>query len=325
MENLKKNGINSIIILKDNKTIFKNKNVVKKKKNKIDDIYDFKNTNYHPYYKNTKLHSIQSITKSVTSLLFGLAIERGDLKSNIDNDYIRKYFKEYDHYFQDDKLKKKIKIKHLFTMKSGIYVSKKITNFDNPNHIFHLMEKSDDWVDFILSIKVTKTPGTFFEYKDFDPILLSYIFKNITNYNLDEYAKKYFFPKLKIKSFFWRKTKNKLSDTMGGLYLSIESLLKIGKLIMNKGKYNGKQLIHLNWFNKSIKNYSRAKPLKFWGYDYGYGYYFWSIEDAIFCWGVKGQYIFILPKRNIIAVIFQWNNKNEIFPVEFYKKYLLKI
>ncbi len=80
LNNLKKNGINSVIILKDNKVIFKNKNVIKKKKNKIDDIYDFRNTNYHPYYKNTKLHSIQSISKSVTSLLYGLAIQLGGFK-----------------------------------------------------------------------------------------------------------------------------------------------------------------------------------------------------------------------------------------------------
>ncbi len=208
-------------------------------------------------------------------------------------------------------------------MKSGIDVSKKITNFDNPNHIFHLMEKSENWVDFILNIKVTKKPGTYFEYKDFDPILLSYIFLKITNHNLDDYAKKYLFPALKIKSFFWRKTSEGLSDTMGGLYLSIESLLKIGKLILTKGKYINKQLINLKWFNKSIKNY-RSKG-KYWGYDYGYGYYFWSFENAIFCWGINGQYIFILPERNIIAVIFQWNNKNEIYPVEFYKKYLLHL
>ncbi len=83
-----------------------------------------------------------------------------------------------------------------------------------------------------------------------------------------------------------------------------------------------KQLINLKWFNKSIKNY-KSKG-KYWGFDYGYGYYFWLFEDAIFCWGIKGQYIFILPKKDIIAVIFQLNNNNEIFPVEFYKKYLLK-
>jgi len=323
MNYLKKNGINSVIILKDNKLIFKNKNVVKKKKNKIKDIYDFGNNDYHPYYKNTKLHTVQSISKSMTSLIYGLAIERGDLKSNIDNDYIRKYFKEFDDCFKKDKFKKEIKIKHLFTMTSGIEVSKKVTNFDSPNHIFHLMEKSENWVEFILNIKVAKKPGIYFEYKDFDPILLSYIFKKITNYNLDDYAKKYLFSYLKIKSFFWRKTSEGLSDSMGGLYLSIESLLKIGKLIMNKGKYNNKQLINLKWFNKSIKNY-KSKG-KYWGHDYGYGYYFWLFEDAIFCWGIKGQYIFILPKKNIIAVIFQWNNKNEIFPVEFYKKYLLKL
>ena len=205
-------------------------------------------------------------------------------------------------------------------MKSGIEVSKKIKDINNKDHIFHQMEKSNDWVDFILNLKVTKKPGTYFEYKDFDPILLSYIFKKITNLNLDEYAEKYFFPKLKIKSFYWRKTKNNLSDTMGGLYLSIESLLKIGKLIMNKGIYDGKQLISLNWFNKSIKNY---KPKgKYWGYDYGYGYYFWIIHDAIFCWGIKGQYIFVLPKQKIIGVVFQWENKNEVYPPKFYKKYL---
>jgi CubicO group peptidase (beta-lactamase class C family) len=279
---------------------------------------------YHPYYKNTKLHSIQSISKSITSLLFGVAIQLGDIKKNIDRDLIRKYFTKYDHYFVKDKWKSKIKIKHLFTMTSGINVSKKILDQSNPKHPFHLMEKSGDWVDFILNNKVSQPPGDCFEYKDYDAVLLSYIFREITSYNLDEYAKKYLFPALNIKSFFWRKTSQGLSDSMGGLYLSMDSLYKIGEMVIDKGKYNGKQLVSDNWLSKSVKNYRKSKG-KYWGYEYGYGYYWWKIGDAIFAWGIKGQYLFILPKKNVIAVLFQWNNKKEIYPPDFYQKTLLKL
>jgi len=318
MLNLYKKGVNEVLIKKDNKIIFNTVNPVKsfKKIKKNTHIHDLSNPEYHPYYRNTKLHTIQSITKSIMSLLFGVAIQRGDMKISIVNKLIKQYFPEYKKYFVNDPNKQQIKVKHLLTMTSGFCWHHGKGYFD-PKNTSILMELSDDWIKFILDRKIKYKPGTRFEYQDCNTVLLGYIFKKVTSFDLDVYAKKYLFSILKIKSFYWKKIPDRSSDPEGGLYLSMESLFKIGELVMNNGKYNNKQVVSKNWIKKSIKDY---KPTKEY---FGYGYQWWLRDDAIFGWGFNGQYLFILPKKKIIAVIYQWNNKNEIEPYYFYN-YLLK-
>ncbi len=290
------NNFDELIIFKDNKIIVKqNNNKSLKKFNP-----DYNSSSYTPYYQN--MHTIQSITKSIVSLLFGIAIQNKDFSINILDEYIYKYFDKYT-------LSKKIKIKHLLNMTSGINWN---TNYTDPNNTTFKMENSSNWIDFIMENKMKDKPGKTFHYKDCDTVLLGHIFEKITQHNLEEYAKKYLYKVLKIDAY-WNTTPYDKPDPEGGLYISSKSLLEIGKLILNKGKYKDKQIISKKYLKLMLSNQMPKNTKSF----FNYGYQWWIYNDVIFGWGYKGQYLVIKPKEKIIGILFQWNNKKEIQPYAF--------
>jgi CubicO group peptidase (beta-lactamase class C family) len=240
---------------------------------------------YTPYKGNK--HTIQSITKSILSLLFGIAIQKNHIDINILNEPIYKYFSDY-------LLSKKILINHLLTMTSGI---KWNTNYNDPNNTTFEMENSKDWVKFILEQKMENNPGQKFHYKDCDTVLLGYVFEKLTNKKINKYAKEFLWKPLGI-SAYWNKI-NDTDDVEGGLYISSKSLMKIGELILNKGKYNNNQLISTKYFKLMIKNYRPKKDF------FGYGFQWWLYNKIIFGWGYKGQYLVIIPEKKIIGIMFQ--------------------
>ena len=287
-------NVDEVIIYKTNKIIFNktNKRAIKKF------TPNYLSKSYTPY-KGDK-HTIQSITKSILSILFGIAIQNNHMKISDLHNYIYNYFDDYS-------LNKKIKIMHLLTMTSGIIWN---TNYDDPNNTTFLMEQSKDWIKFILEQKCDKA-GKEFHYKDCDTVLLGYIFEKIVNDNVNNYANKYLFEPLNI-TVFWNKVNNNY-DVEGGLYMSSSSLLEIGKLMLNKGVYNNKQLINPQYYKLMIKNHMPNKQF------FGYGFQWWNYKKYIFGWGYKGQYLVINTSKKTVGLLFQWTNKKEIQPYEFIK------
>ena len=288
----------------DELLIYKNNMIVEHQKNKKP-IKKF-NPNYlskaYTPYKDDK-HTIQSITKSILSLLFGIAIQNKHFDIEILDENIYNYFNNYQY-----NLSKTIKIKHLLTMSSGI---KWNTNYDDPNNTTFTMESSKDWIVFILEQSMEDDAGIVFHYKDCDTVLLGYIFEKLVKMNVDDYANKYLWKLLDI-DVFWNKINDK-ADVEGGLYLSSYSLLKIGQLVLNNGLYKGKQIISKPYIKMMIKNHKTNKDF------FGYGFQWWLYKKIIFGWGYRGQYLVIIPSKKTIGIMFQWNNKKTIEPYEFIK------
>lgn len=303
-----RNGINNVLITNDNHIIvnidnhkyLKLNNNNFKKVNICSPIHNWHNPKYHPYYGKSDLHTLQSVTKSIVSLLFGIAIQKKICDISIIDDTINK-FVDFD---------KRIKIKHLLTMTSGIEWD--IGNgYDETN----IMERSSDWIKYILNKKIIDEPGTKMKYKDCDAVLFGKILEYIIGENLESFAVRNLFIPLGIDKYYWKKMPNSNSPDMeGGLYLDIQSLVKIGKLILNKGKYNNVRIVSKDYMHNAFNNYNNDKD------NYGYGFYWWLTDNAIFAWGYGGQYLFILPKQKIIGIIYQWLNPKEIQPDEFYQQ-----
>jgi len=289
----KYNNFDEVIVWSDNK------NIIKKVNNKPVKKFtpNYLSKSYTPYKGNK--HTIQSITKSMLALLFGVAIQNNHITIKILNEPIHNYFDNYS-------LNKKIKVKHLLTMTSGI---KWNTNYDDPYNTTFQMERSKNWIKFILEQKMADKPGKKFHYKDGDTVLLGYIFEKIINKSVDKYAKEYLWKPLGITAY-WNKI-NGIADVEGGLYMSSKSLLRIGELILNNGKYNNNQIISLKYFKLMVKNHMPKKEF------FGYGFQWWLYKKVIFCWGYKGQYLVIIPNKKIIGVMFQWSSEKEIQPYEF--------
>ena len=202
--------------------------------------YNYYNPEWHPFYKDTELHTIQSVSKSVTSALVGIALERGEIES-IDTE-IFEYFSKYDHLF-DSKLKRSITIRDLLNMASGIKWDEDSYPYTNPLNDAASMENSHDWLEYILSLPMEYEPGSKFVYNSGITVLISHILEVATGISLDKYAEKYLFEPIGIENYFWKKTPTGLTDAEGGLYLSTEDFAKIGLLYLNNGVSNGRQIL----------------------------------------------------------------------------------
>ena len=123
--------------------------------------YNYYNSQWHPFYQDTNLHTIQSVSKSVTSALIGIAIEQGHIES-IDN-LIIDYFQEYNSLFDSD-LKRSIKIKDLLNMAAGIKWDEFTHAYTDPLNNAATMENSHDWINYILSLPMEDKPGSRFVY-----------------------------------------------------------------------------------------------------------------------------------------------------------------
>lgn len=195
------------------------------------------------------LHDCRSISKSVTSACIGITIKLGFIKS-IDEP-IFSYFKEYEKYF--DSAKRKITIRHLLTMTSGLEWDEKISYF-NPENTQNKMDGSDDPISFILSRKLTSTPGTLWNYSAASAMLLAEILRKATGERLDEFVGKNLFAPLGISKYIWSSmpyNKNLIAAAWG-LKLRSRDLAKFGQLYLNYGKWGNTQVLDSQWVKHSL-------------------------------------------------------------------------
>ena len=288
------------------------------------DIYNYYDPEWHPYYKNTDLHTIQSVSKSVTSALIGIAIDRNEIP-NV-NTKISSYFPEYSDYFNDP-LKQSITIRDLLTMTAGINWDESSFLYTDPLNNAATMENSQNWLNYILSLPMSDIPGEKFIYNSGITILLSHIMYKATGMHVNEYAKKYLFNPLGIKNFYWKKTPLGLTDTEGGLYLSTRDFARIGHLYLNEGQVNNLRLLDKKWVKDTF-----APDTDISESTRKYGYQWWLVpyngNDKKFILsgsGYGGQYLLIIPEFNLVVVFNGWNIFDKDRPsIEYLSQRVLK-
>ena len=139
--------------------------------------YNYFDTDWHPYYQKGDLHTMQSVSKSVTSLLIGIAIDDQLLKN--ENDLILKYFKDYDLTDLDERWSS-MTLKHILTMTTGITWDESTIPYTDPNNSCAGMEKSEDWIQFVLDQPMDAEPGEKYVYNSGATMLLSHIIEKTT-------------------------------------------------------------------------------------------------------------------------------------------------
>jgi Beta-lactamase class C and other penicillin binding proteins len=134
-------------------------------------------------------------------------------------------------------------LKHLLTMTSGIKWDESTVAYTDPANSCAGMEKSDDWIQFVLDQPLADAPGATFVYNSGVTELLSQVIKKVTGKQADEYAAEHLFAPLGITDTYWKRTPKGLSDTEGGLYLTARDLAKIGYLYLHDGVWDGRRLL----------------------------------------------------------------------------------
>ncbi len=265
--------------------------------------YNYDHINWHPYYNQSELHTLQSVTKSITSLLVGIAYDEGlinDIHSSI-----LPYFSGF-RIDSTDSLRSQISIEDLLLMQSGIQWDEE--SYDEATNSCVIMEASTDWIQYILNQPMDTIPGTVFEYNSGASVLLGKIVREATGKRIDKWAEEKLFKPLGITNYYWKETPKGEIDTEGGLYLTPHDLAKIGSLILNKGKWDNEQVISKSWIEKSIEpNEGFFEQIK-----YGYQWLIPSHENGqakiIAGNGYGDQYVMISPEHDLIVVFNGWNH-----------------
>ena len=234
-------------------------------------------------------NNIFSVTKSITSLLVGIAIDKGYIESV--NQSIGDYI-DLDAYETDYDLSL-IKIEHLLTMSAGL-----VWDSSNLSGEMINLRRSADPLTLILGRELGFDPGTEFNYSDGSAHLVSVILTEATGMSARDFAYENLFEPLGIEEPYWNADQTGINIGGCDLFLSNSSLDIIGNLVLNKGIYNGVRIVSEEWVETSTEN----KVATF--ANHGYGYYWWLSNK----WGVPlisargwgGQHIYIIPQFDMV-------------------------
>ena len=269
--------------------------------------YNYFNAFWHPYFKDTQLHSMQSVTKSIVSAAVGIAISRGDFP-DLDTPVLS--FFDVGKTANVDEKKQAMTLRHLLTMSEGLRWNENVPYID-PTNTFTVMARSLDWVQFTLDQPMAAAPGTRFNYNSGASLILGQIFLQSTGIDIEAYTAQHLFQPLGITDYEWKRTPFGLADTQEGLFLSTRDLAKIAYLYLQKGRWNHKTVIPESWINDSLRvSFELQDELRT-----GYGFTWWSqwyqYQDksyiAYLGKGFGGQRPIILPDFDMVIVVTGWN------------------
>lgn len=264
--------------------------------------YNYYNPWWHPYYRRNELHSLQSVTKTITSVIIGVAMTRKEFPDL--STTVLSFFDTAQVRSIDDR-KRRMTIRHLLTMTAGFEWNENLS-YSDPRNDCSQMEASFDWIQYVINKPMAFEPGQTFNYNSGASELLAHIFRKATGQDIEEYAAEYLFSPLGIDRYFWKRIPIGLVDTEGGLYLSETDLAKIFYLYLKEGNWNGKQLISKEWVKASITpSVTLSQRVK-----YGYKWWLHEYDNSKLAWtgsGFGGQFPIIINEYDIVAVFTGWN------------------
>jgi CubicO group peptidase (beta-lactamase class C family) len=266
--------------------------------------YNYLNPWWHPYYRRGDLHTLQSVTKTITSVVIGVAAARNEFPP-LDTPVLK--FFDAAKIAHLDERKRRMTLRHLLTMTAGFDWDEDVPYAD-PRNDCTKMEAGFDWVRYAIDKPMAHEPGTTFKYNSGATQLLSHIFRVATNRDIEEYAERHLFAPLGIDAFFWKRTPTGLVDTEGGLYLRPRDVAKIMLLFARNGAWEGRRIVTPEWVKQSLTPSIAVGGgvqygFKWWLYPYG-------PRDARITWGGSGfggQRPLYFPDYDLLVVYTGWN------------------
>ena len=247
-------------------------------------------------YRSNDLHDLASVTKSVTSTLIGIAIQKRTL-AGIHQPVPPIFHPEG--LAKDDPRKQRLTIENLLTMTSGIaceWMPDETTLED--------MQHSADWVRFVLNRPMAAEPGSTFAYCSPGMHLLSGVMSRATGSSALAFARKELFEPLGITGAEWPADPQGNSHGWGDLHLYPRDMAKLGLLWLNGGRWEATQIVPAEWMSAASKVHSRGTG---WAEGLGYGYGFWvdpeQTPPTFAATGRGGQRIRVIPDKNIVVVL----------------------
>ncbi|MDE0650096.1 MAG: alpha/beta fold hydrolase, partial [Gammaproteobacteria bacterium] len=271
--------------------------------------YNYDHPDWHPYYRDTGLHTLQSVTKSVTSVAFGIAVDAGHI-DGVDAPawpFLAAYGPDL-----GEPARANATLEDFLTMRSGIDWAIPGQTYADDTHPTSELEASEAWIDYVVRRPVGTEPGTRFDYNDGVSVLLGKILREATGQRADAWAEEHLFRPIGIRDYYWKITPDGEADTEGGLYLAPHDLARIAYLMLRGGEWDGRRIVSRAWVRAStspvIPDLNPGNDRD----DGGYGYQWWvpfheDGETRVFSGnGYGGQFLHVVPEHDLIVLFNGW-------------------
>ncbi len=244
------------------------------------------------------LHILNSVTKSFTSTLVGIAIDQ-QLIPDVDV-FVHDYFPDKFPVQNWNETKANITLKNWLTMRHGYLWDEWNISYLEPANLNSQMNNAADPMQFLLDRPMETTPGTTFAYSTGVSYGIGKIVQKSSGMNIHEFMEQYLFTPLQITDYDYWALDGQI-HTGSALYLSIRDMAKLGQLFLDKGLWNGTRVVSEAWVDEATQRYVDNG-------NWGYGYQWWMRRfqvngqslDCYYADGFGGQYIFVFPEINAI-------------------------
>jgi CubicO group peptidase (beta-lactamase class C family) len=276
----------------DNITIVRNGYVVL-------DVY------FHPFQADSK-HIIHSCTKSITSALVGIAIDKGHIDDV--QTPVLEFFPDRTVANVDDN-KRAMTLEHFLTMSSGLNCRDSyLYNWEGMD----ALHRSRDWIQFVLDLPMREAPGTRFEYCNGVSFILAAVLHLTTGNTVIAFAKEHLFGPLGISDVDWPISPQFINIGWGGIWMKPHDMAKIGFLYLNGGCWDGGQVVSADWVEASTSEQVMAGTMA-----ESYGYQWWvDMGEYYMALGFGGQLIVVHPEHNSVVVFTSVLASRNFFTVE---------
>ncbi len=274
----------------------------------------------NPLYPRDELHIIHSTVKSIVSALIGIAIDKGHIPG-VDTPVVE-IFADRDIENLDER-KRALTIRDLLTMETGLHSR---DSYLYAHEGLFALQHSDDWLQYALDLPMAAMPGERFDYSNISTFLLSAIVAQTTGRDTLEYAREHLFGPLGIEEVKWEWNSEDLPIAWARMWLKPNDLAKIGLLYLQKGQWDGVQIVPAAWIEESLTPQAYPKNVVdvlnadmsknqeassrnwvaqrfFRPFTDGYGYQWWLDRGGHYCaMGTSGQFLIVAPEEELIFV-----------------------
>jgi len=245
------------------------------------------------------LVDIRSAGKSITSLLLGVAVDQGAIRSL--GDPVEDYWPE-----AAGTPVGRVRLHDLLTMRAGLAADDDVDGLPGNED---LMDEAEDPLSFALSIPSDEPPGVHYRYNSLAAYVAGIVVSRATGQGLEAFARDNLFQPLGIAQWHWQEDRSGQTKGQGNLFLTARDFARIGEMVLDRGVYGGRQVVSAHWVDESLKprvDISASDP-----FASGYGYYWYSqtheVDDrpaeVFFASGNGGNKIYVIPDRAMVVSI----------------------
>jgi CubicO group peptidase (beta-lactamase class C family) len=240
-------------------------------------------------------HNSFSATKSITSLLTGIAIDQGYI--NDVDDFVVDFFPNWTIANLDDR-KLNMTLEHLLMMRAGFEWDEWSVPYDHPENSVVQMWEASNQIQYILDRPMVDDPGEPWVYSSGASHLISGIIQESTGMSTREFAEEHLFGPLGITDFTWPRDLQGVYVGHGDIHFLSLDMAKIGYLCLNNGTWDGEQIVSQEWVEQSTSTITSFSPFQ------GYGYQWWTLPTigAYYASGYEGQAIYVIPQHDLVVV-----------------------